>query len=479
MKADRAKTSDAELLARLAEIVGEKGVITDPAELAPHLADRRGRYVGSALALVKPASTAEVAAVVRLAARDGRPIVPQGGNTGLVGGSVPYEDDRALVVNLARMNRIRALDHENDTITVEAGCLLAAIQEAAGAAERLFPLSLGAEGSCQIGGNLSTNAGGVQVLRYGNARELVLGLEVVLADGAVWDGLRGLRKDNTGYDLKQLFLGAEGTLGIITAAVLKLFPAPKDRATALIALADTRRALDLLERTKARAGETLTSFELMPRRGFDFAFAHVARAQDPFVVPHPWYVLVELTSADPEGHLRGRLEAVFAEAFEAGVARDGVLAESEARRQDLWLLREAIVEAQLYEGGSIKHDVSVPISQVPAFLDEALATVEALIPGVRPVPFGHLGDGNIHFNMSQPLGADRAAFLARWDEVNRLVHDIVVRHRGSISAEHGIGRLKLAENRRLKDPLELALMARIKRALDPQNIMNPGKVVDS
>jgi len=478
MTGTEAKTTPTgDLVQRLAGIVGDKGLITEPAEMEPHLVELRQRYRGAAPCVVRPASTDEVAAVVRLCAETGTPIVPQGGNTGLVAGGIPFEDGRAVIVNLGRMNRVRALDPVNDTMTVEAGCILQQVQEAAAGADRLFPLSLGAEGTCQIGGNLSTNAGGIQVLRYGNARELVLGLEVVLPDGRVWDGLRGLRKDNTGYDLKQLFIGAEGTLGIITAAVLRLFPRPRETATAFVAVPDVAAAVRLLGHVRDAVGDNVTSFELIPRIGIDFALAHVPDIRDPLTERYDWYVLVELWSGSADAGLAAAMEALLADAFEADLVRDATIAANQAQSDVLWRLREGIVEGQKPEGGSIKHDVSVPITAIPEFLDRATAAVTRLIPGIRPVPFGHIGDGNIHFNLSQPQGADRDAFMARWDEVNRVVHDIAVELGGSISAEHGLGRMKMVENVHYKSALEIELQQRIKRAFDPQGLMNPGKVV--
>jgi len=474
---ETAPTIASDLLPRLAEIVGDKGLVTDPAALEPHLVELRQRYRGATPCVIKPASTGEVAAVVRLCAETGTPIVPQGGNTGLVAGGIPFEDGRAVIVNLARMNRIRAVDPVNDTITVEAGCILQDVQEVAAKADRLFPLSLGAEGSCQIGGNLSTNAGGIQVLRYGNMRELVLGLEVVLPDGRVWDGLRGLRKDNTGYDLKQLFIGAEGTLGIITAAVLRLFARPRQTATAFVAVPDVAAAVRLLGRVRGAVGDVVTSFELIPRIGIDFALAHVSDIRDPLAERHDWYVLIELWAGSAYGGLAESLESLLAETFEAGLVLDATIAANQAQSDALWRLREGLVEGQKPEGGSIKHDVSVPIDAIPVFLDRATAAVAALIPGIRPVPFGHIGDGNIHFNLSQPRDAERDAFVARWDEVNRVVHDIAVELGGSISAEHGLGRMKVAENVHYKAPLEIELQQRIKRAFDPRGLMNPGKVL--
>ena len=468
---------DSALIDAIAKAVGAKGLVTDPGEMAPHLEELRGRYRGAALALVKPASTTEVAAVVSIAATAQVPVVPQGGNTGLVGGQVPPEDGRALLVNLTRMNRIRDLDPVDNTITVEAGCLLANVQAAAAEAERLFPLSLAAEGSCQIGGNLSTNAGGIHVLRYGNMRDLVLGLEVVLADGRVWDGLRRLRKDNTGYDLKQLFIGAEGTLGIITAAVLRLYPAPAQKATAFIGLADVEHAMAILERARAVAGDQLDCVELMPRLGLEFTLRHIPDTSDPLGDPHPWYLLLELASGRAGDHLAETLEALLAEAFDDGLIADAALAASAAQAAAFWRLREGMSEAQKPEGGSIKHDISVPVSRIPDFLARAIPLVEDMIPGVRPVPFGHLGDGNLHFNLSQPEDGDREVFLDRWEEINRAVHELVVEMGGSISAEHGIGRMKVEELKHFKSAVELELMARVKAALDPDNLMNPGKVL--
>lgn len=461
----------------LEEIVGRRGLLTQADDLDPYVRDQRGKYHGKACAIVFPQSTAEVAQLVGLCRKEGIGIVPQGGNTGLVGGSVPDDSGREVILSLKRMNRIRAMDPENFTLTVEAGCILQDIQSAAAGVDRLFPLSLGAEGTCQIGGNLSTNAGGVQVLRYGNARDLVLGLEVVLADGRVWNGLRSLRKDNTGYDLKQLFLGAEGTLGIITAAVLKLYARPREIVTALAAVPDPACAVNLLSRLRTASGESVTSFELMPARGLEFACRHVEGCRNPLDAPSPWYVLLELFGGREGSDLSETLQEAFGACLEEGLIQDAVLAQNENQRRELWRLREGLVEAQKHEGASIKHDVSVPVSEVPAFLAEATNIVMELMEGARPVPFGHLGDGNIHFNISQPEGMDPQAFLARWDEVSRHVHDVVVRLGGSISAEHGIGQLKRGENMRFKSEVEIDLMRSLKHALDPEDLMNPGKLV--
>jgi FAD/FMN-containing dehydrogenase len=467
------------VLEKIKAIVGPKGWTTDPHDIEPHLTEPRGLYHGATPMVVRPASTEEVAAVVKLCAAARLPIVPQGGNTGLVGAQVPWEDGDSIVLSLARMNRIRAVDPLNYTITVEAGIILADVQKAAEDADRLFPLSLGAEGSCRIGGNLSTNAGGVAVLRYGNARDLALGLEVVLPDGQVWNGLRGLRKDNTGYDLKQLFIGGEGTLGIITAAVLKLFPRPREIETAFLALSRVEDVMEVFARARAASGDQLTAFELIPRIGIEMTTRHLHALSDPIAAEYPWYVLLEVSSSQTEGGLRTMLESFLAAQMEAGLVVDGVIAASAAQAAELWRIRDGMTEAQGFEGGSIKHDVSVPVSRVADFIVEASAAVSRAIPGIRPVPFGHVGDGNIHFNLSQPLGADKAEFLARWEEMNRIVHDIVAARNGSISAEHGIGRMKVEEITHYKTKIELDLMRKIKAALDPEGIMNPGKVVAS
>ncbi len=465
------------LAERLGEIVGERGLVADPSDLVAYENDWRDQYHGRAALAVKPASTEEVSRVVALLAESRVGIVPQGGNTSLCGASVPDGSGRQVVVNLSRMNRVRAVDPDNNTMTVEAGCVLANLQALAGEHDRLFPLSLAAEGSCEIGGNLSTNAGGTGVLRYGNARELVLGLEVVLADGRVWDGLRGLRKDNTGYDLKHLFIGAEGTLGIITAAVLKLFPRPRSRATALVALDDPAAAVALLSRLRAACGERVTGFELMSRVCLDLVFEQVPGQRDPFGEPHPWYVLAELSDSTEGPGLGELLEAALGQAAEALAVRDAVIAASDAQRQALWALRENIPEAQKLEGVSVKHDVSVPVSRVPEMIARADAVLRQRFPEVRIVAFGHVGDGNVHYNCSAAKGHDPAAFFALAPEVNRVVYDVVHALGGSISAEHGLGVLKREEIRRYKGALELELMRSIKRTLDPHGLMNPGKVL--
>ncbi|HSO06948.1 MAG TPA: FAD-binding oxidoreductase [Pelomicrobium sp.] len=462
---------------RLRAIVGAAGLLTDPADTAAYLEDWRGRYRGEAEAVVRPASTEQVAAVVAACAEEGVAVVPQGGNTGLCGGSVPVAGRRQIVLSLARMNRIRELDAANNTLTVEAGVVLQAIQEAAAAADRLFPLSLGAEGSCQIGGNLSTNAGGEAVLRYGNTRDLVLGLEVVLPDGRVWDGLRGLRKDNTGYDLKQLFIGAEGTLGVITAAVLKLFPRPTATATAFLGVDDPATAVALLSVLRGAVGDRLTGFELMSRVCLELVLRHIPGTADPLGDAHPWYVLVELSDSGESAALAERLMSALEPAMEQGRVRDAVLAQSEAQGHALWRLRDGMAEAQKEEGISIKHDVSVPVSRMARFIDEASEALKAAFPGVRIVAFGHIGDGNVHYNVSMADPGQNAAFIQDSAPVNHVVYEVVAALGGSISAEHGLGQLKREEITRYKAPLELELMRAIKRTLDPQDLMNPGKVI--
>jgi FAD/FMN-containing dehydrogenase len=465
-------------LAELKGILGPGGYLDSPPDIEPFLTDFRGLYHGATPLVALPDSTGRVAALVRCCAAGRVGIVPHGGNTSYCGGATPRESGGEIVVSLRRMNRIRALDAGNYSITVEAGCVLAAVQQAAEAADRLFPMSLGSEGSCTIGGNLSTNAGGTAVLRYGMMRELVLGLEVVLPDGRVLDQLRPLRKDNTGYDVKQLFIGAEGTLGLITAACLKLFPRPRGFATALVALPSVQAAVDLLSAVRGALGDNLTSFELIPALGLEFVRRHIEAAVDPFDTRHACYALIEAALPVPQSELAERLESELASAAAAGLVEDAVLASSLRQRDDFWRLRESIPAAQAREGASLKHDVSIESHRLPAFIEEASALLTTLVPGARLVAYGHLGDGNLHFNLSSPPGADPQAFLARTGEVRRAVHDTVARYRGSFSAEHGIGRSKVAELVRYEDPVALALMRDIKRVLDPAGIMNPGKVLD-
>ena len=461
----------------LADIVGNSGLLTVPADMAPYLVDERQRYRGNAIAVVRPESTEQVSAIVRLCLEAGVAIVPQGGNTSLCGAATPFEHGGEIVLSLARMNRVREIDPTNYTITVEAGVILADVQKAAEESDRLFPLSLGGEGTARIGGNLSTNAGGTGVLRYGTARELALGLEVVLPDGRVWDGLSGLRKDNTGYDLKQLFMGAEGTLGIITAAVLKLFPQPDEVQTAFVAVPDPRTAVEFLTRARIASGDRVITFELIPRLPLDLVLQYIPGTRDPLANVYDAYVLFELASSQPGDNLRGLMESIVSNAMEEGLALDAAIAESGQQAIDFWRLRESLPEAQKFAGASIKHDVSVPISRIGDFMDDASAKVEAAVPGLRVCAFGHLGDGNIHFNLCQPEGDDGAAFEVRMAELNRIVHDTVVAMRGSISAEHGIGRLRKDELAHYASEVSLDLMRRIKVALDPEGIMNPGKVI--
>jgi len=477
MTRDNAAPLPADALTRIKQAVGARGWSEDPETVAPYLVDQRDMFHGRCALLVRPESTAAVAAVVGICAEFGVPIVPQGGNTGLVGAGIPDSSGAAILLSLGRMNQVREVDPLDYTITVEAGCILADVQAAAAAADRLFPLSLGAEGSCRIGGNLSTNAGGVNVLRYGNARDLTLGLEVVLPDGRVWDGLKRLRKDNTGYDLKQLFIGGEGTLGIITAAVLKLFPRPKDMQTAFVALGSLDAAVPLLHRARAASGDRITSFELICRRPFESALKHVPGVRNPLDGDYDAYALIEFSGASPDSGMREAMETMLADAFEAGEVLDATMAQSDAQRAGLWRIREAVVEAQRSEGGSIKHDVSVPVSRVPDFIRRADAAVTAAFPGTRPMAFGHCGDGNIHYNIAQPPGADKDAFLAEWDRITEIVYDIVVDMGGSFSAEHGVGQMKRAEMMRYKSDVERDMMRRVKQALDPAGIMNPGKIL--
>ncbi|HET9701590.1 MAG TPA: FAD-binding oxidoreductase [Burkholderiales bacterium] len=461
---------------RLAALVGPDAVLTQQA-MAPYLTDWRGRYVGQARCVVKPASTDEVSRVVALCAQERVPMVPQGGNTGLVGGATPAGDGEEVVINLSRMNRIRAIDASNNTLTAEAGCKLRQVQEAAQDVDRLFPLSLAAEGSCEIGGNLSTNAGGVAVLRYGNMRELTLGLEVVLPDGRVWNGLRGLRKDNTGYDLKHLFVGAEGTLGIITAAVLKLFPQPRSSATAWVAVRDPEAAVRLLDRLRAVCGERVTGFEMVARVALELVLRHIPGARDPLPRPAEWYVLSELSDTLEGVNLSAVLQQVLAAMAEEGGVLDAAIAQDIAQAKRLWLLRESVSEAQRIEGVSIKHDIAVPTSRVADFIRRADEAMARIFPGVRIINFGHIGDGNLHYNLSKPDSQANRDFIARTAEVNRVIHDIVAELEGSISAEHGLGQLKRQEILRYKGKVELDLMRAVKRGFDPHHLMNPWKVL--
>ncbi len=458
-------------------IVGEEHAISEPEAMAPYLVEWRDRYHGKAALVLKPGSTEEVSAILGCANEARTGIVPQGGNTGLVGGQIPFESGHEIVVNLSRMTRVRDIDLSSNTMTVEAGLVLAAAQQVAATAGRLFPLSLASEGSCQIGGVLATNAGGTAVLAYGPARDLALGLEVVLADGRVWNGLKALRKDNTGYDLRDLFIGSEGTLGIITASVLRLFPNPAETVTAMAGLTRLESAPALFARLYDRAGLELTAAEILPRIGIEFVLRHGRETRDPFASPHAWYVLFEFASPRAGDGTRALAETLLKEAHDAGEIDDAVVATSLAQAKELWRLRELMSEVQKHEGGSIKHDVSVPVVHVPELIARANQLVELMIPGARPVPFGHLGDGNIHYNVSQPPHMDRTVFLSHWEALNAAVHEIVLDLGGSISAEHGIGRLKRDLLPHAKQELELELMRKIKTAFDPNGILNPGKLL--
>lgn len=465
------------LLDRLSALLGPRGLLTDAAALEPHLADWRALYRGRTPCVIRPGSTAELAEAVRLCAAAGTPMVPQGGNTSMVGGATPDESGRQVVVSLARLNRIRDLDPMDMTMTAEAGVVVKAAQQAAEEAGCLFPLSFGGEGTAMVGGVLSTNAGGNTTVRYGNARELMLGLEVVLPDGQVWNGLRRLRKDNTGYALRHLFVGAEGTLGFITAAVLRLFPRPRETELAFCAVADEDAALALFRRFRDRDEGAVRAFEYMSGTGVDFAARHIDGAAWPLAARAGHVVLVDLASSRPDAGLRALMEAVLEEAMTAGEVLDAVVAESEAQRNALWKIREEHPEAQKREGASVKNDVSVPVSRVPELIRRASEACRALIPGIRPVPFGHMGDGNIHMNLEQPEGMDPAAFLARSHDIMETVNAVVRDLGGSFSAEHGIGRLKTDMMEDWRGGAELDAMRRIKAALDPQGLMNPGKVL--
>lgn len=477
LKQRAASTQDvAAVLERLQAIVGPRAVVTDDTGLAAHVTDWRGLYQGTATAMVLPASTQEAAAVVEVCAKARVAMVPQGGNTGLVGGAIAHAEPGhpQIILQASRMHRIREIDTANYTLTAEAGCVLADLQAAAAESDRLFPLSLGAEGTCQIGGNISSNAGGINVLRYGNTRELVLGLEVVLPDGRIYDGLRGLRKDNTGYDLKQLFIGAEGTLGFVTAATCKLFPRPGSVATAMVAVADAPAAIELHGRARDELGGALAAFELVGRLPLQLVLDHIPGTRDPLDSVYDWYVLMELA---PAAHnAEDRLAAFLARSLEAGMLLDGILAKSETERDGLWRIRHSISEAEKLGGAGIKHDVAVPVSRVAEFIDHATAAALVEVPGAGVVAFGHLGDGNIHFNLQQPPAMDRQEFLARWDAVSRAVHTTAHGFGGSFSAEHGVGTMKRDELARLRGGVEYDLMRTLKDVLDPHGLMNPGKL---
>jgi len=468
------KKLDPALLARFSAIVGDKYAVTDPQAQAAYLVELRGLYQGHTPLVLRPSSVDEVSKILKLANDTATPIVPQGGNTGLVGGQIPLHNE--VVISLNRLDRIREVDPTSNTLTCEAGVTLQRAREAAAAADRLYPQLLPSEGSCTIGGNLSTNAGGTAAIAHGIARSHVLGVEVILADGRVLNNLNKLKKDNTGYDLKNLFIGAEGTLGIITAAVLRLVPRPRSIETAFAGIESPEAALALLGIATERTSGGVTSFEIMTRAGIELVLEHGPGTRDPLATPHPWYALIELSSQQRDG-LRDSMEDILAQGLERGLVRDAAIADSLEQGKAFWRLRELFSEVQRHAGGSIKEDISVPVAAVPAFIREANAAVAALIPAARPLPFGHLGDGNIHYNVSQPIGADKAEFLKRWGEVNEVVFAVVKKYGGSISAEHGIGLLKRDLLPSVKDPVALELMRGIKRLLDPKEILNPGKVL--
>lgn len=464
-----------EIVARFAAIVGREHALTDPDQQLPYLREWRDKYEGRSALVLRPASTDEVARILRLAHELNLAVVPQAGNTGLVGGQIPHRGE--IVVSIARLNRVRHIDPAGTSMTVEAGLTLSEVQVAAEKAGRYFPLSLPSEGSCRIGGNLGTNAGGIGVLAYGNTRQLVLGLEVVLADGRVWNGLKALKKDNTGYDLKDLFVGSEGTLGIITAAVLKLFPPPAEKATAFVSMPDIENALEFFSLASDDAGPSLTAFEFIHRYPLDIVLRNMPGTRDPFPTQYPWYVLLEISGLKADGTAQTVMERVLEQAAGKGLIIDATIASSLTQARDFWKLREAVSEAQKGEGGVIKHDISVAVSRIPEFIHKANALVERLCPGARPIALGHFGDGNVHYNVAQPLDMNKGDFLARWDEIMEAVHRLAADMDGSISAEHGIGYMKRDELTRFKSEVELDLMRRIKAALDPKNILNPGKVV--
>jgi FAD/FMN-containing dehydrogenase len=464
-------------LNQLRGIVGPSGYLDQAADIEPYTVDHRKLYKGATPLVLRPDSTDQVAAILRLCNEAGIGVVPAGGNTSYCGGATPSDDGSQIVLSLARMRRVRSVDPLNYAMIVEAGCVLAEVQAAAAAVDRLFPLSLGSEGSCQLGGNLSTNAGGTAVLRYGMMRDLILGLEVVLPDGRILNGLSALRKDNTGYDLRDLFIGAEGTLGVITAAACKLFSRPKSVVTAVVAIAEPHAAVALLSRLRSASGDSVATFELIPRPALELVLRYINQTSDPFDQPFNWYVLLEVTGGRDEAGLRDAVESELAAALEHAEALNAVIAQSEAQRELFWRLRETIPEAQRRDGASIKHDVSVTTSELPQFIIEASAAVLQIEPQGRIIAYGHLGDGNLHFNISQPAGGNGAAFETLAPRINRAVHDLIARYGGSFSAEHGIGKLKRGDMKRYKSPVALDLMRSIKQALDPKGIMNPGKVL--
>ena len=468
---------DKKLIERFIEIVGVNHALVDQDVISSYLVEQRGLYHGRTPLVLRPSSPKEVSEIMKLASATGTPIVPQGGNTGLVGAQQPDESANEIIVSMERLNRIRSIDVEGNLALVEAGVVLHTLQEKVDEKGRFFPLSLGSEGSCQIGGNLSSNAGGTDVLAYGNTRELCLGLEVVLPDGRILDDLRYVKKDNSGYDLKDLFIGAEGTLGIITAAVMKLFPKPQGKAVAYAGMKSPEKALELLLLAQKKAGSMLTGFELMAKVGMEMSLRYVKGARAPLEHESEWYVLLDLSSSNSDGEAGNKMEDILADALQQGIIEDASIAQSVGQQKEFWRLREDMSPAQKLEGGSIKHDISVPIASIPDFISEAAKIIEAISPGARIVCFGHMGDGNLHYNVSQPVGADKQAYLSLWGEMNHRIHTLVMSYNGSFSAEHGIGQLKRKELVAFKSPVALSLMRSIKQLFDPKNIMNPGKML--
>lgn len=478
MDAHSLKTSapSAETLDRLAAVVGEEYAIREPDDMENYVTEWRERWPGAAAMVVRPASTAEVSEILKIANETGTAVVPQGGNTGAVGAQVPSASGHEVVLSLSRMNKVLNIDALDNTISVEAGCVLQNIQQAADDIDRLFPLRIGSQGSCQIGGNLGTNAGGIATVAYGNARDLVLGLEVVMADGRIWNGMNRLRKNNTGYDMRHLFIGSEGTLGVITGAVLKLYPRPADWVAAMIGITGPEPALKLLALAQGRTGNGVTGFELMPRLALDIVDRHTDLS-NPIDGEHPWYVLMEIAGGSAPGDFTPVMSGILEEAFEAGLVQDAVLASSERQYQDFWSIRERISEVQKHEGGSIKLDTAVPVSLVPELIRRGYAALEKACPDARPLPYGHMGDGNIHFNITQPEGANTDEFMGRWQELSGLINDIAIDMNGTISAEHGIGQSKTYMMGKIKSPLEMEMLQNLKAMFDPNGILNPGKVL--
>ena len=468
---------DKKLIERFIEIVGVNHALVDQGVISSYLVEQRGLYHGRTPLVLRPSSPKEVSEIMKLASATGTPIVPQGGNTGLVGAQQPDESANEIIVSMERLNRIRSIDVEGNLALVEAGVVLQTLQEKVDEKGRFFPLSLGSEGSCQIGGNLSSNAGGTDVLAYGNTRELCLGLEVVLPDGRILDDLRYVKKDNSGYDLKDLFIGAEGTLGIITAAVMKLFPKPQGKAVAYAGMKSPEKALELLLLAQKKAGSMLTGFELMAKVGMEMSLRYVKGARAPLERESEWYVLLDFSSSHSDGEANNTMEDILSDALQQGIIEDASIAQSVSQQKEFWRLREDMSPAQKLEGGSIKHDISVPIASIPDFISEAAKIIETISPGARIVCFGHMGDGNLHYNVSQPVGADKQVYLSLWGEMNHRIHTLVMSYNGSFSAEHGIGQLKRKELVAFKSPVALSLMRSIKQLFDPKNIMNPGKML--